>query len=142
MEHDSWRGLYLRTDCQYPAAFLLGPRLDGFSNISFGVTSWYRGSDGIDYRLSGRTSIFYLPSTYRSVAIPVRATHPHTQVDVVFKLDGEMVNTVRIGADGCQVVRLPVPPASFTTRFRRLDVEVTSTVLTPRVLYVGRITSP
>jgi hypothetical protein len=110
------------------------------SDVAFGFTWWYTGRDGVAYRLAGRTSLMYVPGEYRAIRIPLRATEPHTEVNVVFRVDGVIVEEARIRTEGWQVMRLQLPKRSRASRFRRLEMEVTTPVLTPRVLFVGRIT--
>ena len=110
------------------------------SDVAFGLTGWYTGRDGVAYRLAGRTSLIYVPADYRAITIPLRATHPHEEVNLIIRVDGRTVEEMRIRADGWQVVRVTLPAPRGSARFRRLDLEVTTPAQTPRVLFIGRIT--
>ena len=123
-----------------PVRWYSGRAAMDLSDVAFGMTGWYNGRDGVAYRLAGRTCLLYLPGDYRGVTIPLRATEPHGDVDVVFRVDGAVVEQRRIHTKSWQVVRLALPSPFSPPRFRRLELEVTTPALTPRVLFVGRIT--
>jgi hypothetical protein len=110
------------------------------SEIAFGLTGWYAGRDGVAYRLAGTSSVIYVPATYRAITIPLRATHPHGEVNLDIRVDGVAAQEMRIRDDDWQLVRLALPPQRGASRFRRLDLEVTTRAQTPRVLFIGRIT--
>jgi hypothetical protein len=110
------------------------------SEVAFGFTGWYTGRDGVAYRLTGRTSLMYLPGDYRAITIPLKATVPHSAVTVVFRVDGVKIDEAVLRPERWQVVRLQLPAAASHSRYRQLEMEVTTPVLTPRVLFVGRIT--
>jgi len=110
------------------------------SEIAFGLTGWYAGRDGVAYRLAGTSSVIYVPATYRAITIPLRATHPHGEVNLGIRVDGVAAEAMRIRDDDWQLVRLALPPQRGASRFRRLDLEVTTRAQTPRVLFIGRIT--
>ena len=110
------------------------------SEIAFGLTGWYAGRDGVAYRLAGTSSVIYVPATYRAITIPLRATHPHGEVTLDIRVDGVTAAEMQIRAGDWQLVRLALPPQRGSSRFRRLDFEVTTRAQTPRVLFVGRIT--
>jgi len=110
------------------------------NEIAFGLTGWYAGRDGVAYRLAGTSSVIYVPATYRAITIPLRATHPHGEVNLDIRVDGVTGQEMRIRADDWQLVRLALPPQRGSSRFRRLDFEVTTRAQTPRVLFIGRIT--
>ena len=109
------------------------------SGVAFGFTGWYTGRDGVPYRLAGRTSLLYLPRDYRGLTIPLKATVPHTEVNVAFRVDGVKVDEAVLRPERWQVIRLQLPAAASRSRYRQLEMEVTTPVLTPRVLFVGRI---
>lgn len=110
------------------------------SELAFGLTGWYTGRDGVAYRLAGTSSVLYVPATYRAITIPLRATHPHEEVALEIRVDRVTVQERRIRTDDWQLVRLALPPQRGSSRFRRLDLEVTTRAQTPRVLFIGRIT--
>jgi hypothetical protein len=110
------------------------------SEVAFGLTGWYAGRDGVAYRLAGTSSMVYVPSTYRAITIPLRATHPHGEVNLHIRVDGVTAEEMRIRADDWQLVRLALPRQRGASRFRRVDFEVTTRPQTPRVLFIGRIT--
>ncbi len=111
------------------------------SEVAFGLTDWYTGRDGVPYRLAGRTSLFYLPAASRAVRIPIRATEPHSEIDLVIRVDGKLVEQATIRSGSWQVLRLPLPAHSTWSRYRRLELEARTEPLTPRMLFIGRITS-
>lgn len=110
------------------------------SDVAFGLTGWYTGRDGVAYRLAGTSSLLYVPATYRAITIPLRATHPHGEVNLEIRVDGVTLEHMRIRAADWQLVRVALPPQRGSSRFRRLDLEVTTRAQTPRVLFIGRIT--
>jgi hypothetical protein len=110
------------------------------SEVAFGLTGWYAGRDGVRYRLAGTSSVIYVPAAYRAITIPLRATHPHGEVNLHIRVDGVTVEERRVREDDWQLVRLAVPAQRGSSRFRRLDLEVTTRARTPRVLFIGRIT--
>ena len=57
----------------------------------------------------------------------------------MFRVDGVKVDEAVFRPERWQVLRLQLPAAS-PSRYRQLEMEVTTPVLTPRVLFVGRIT--
>ena len=108
------------------------------SDVAFGLTGWYPGRDGVAYRLAGRTSRIYLPAAYKSIAIPLRATEPHREVEL---RDPRRRCDRRAEAHrdrAWQVIGVPLPAPSSSARFRALDLEVVTPALTPRVLFIGR----
>jgi hypothetical protein len=123
-----------------PLRWYSGRAAMDLSEVAFGLTGWYPGRDGVTYRLAGRTSRIYLPAGYKAITIPLRATEPHGEVELVIRVDGAIVERKRIGTGAWQVIGLPLPPSSSSARFRALDLEVVTPVLTPRVLFIGRIT--
>jgi hypothetical protein len=123
-----------------PVRWYSGRAAMDLSDVAFGLTGWYPGRDGVAYRLAGRTSRIYLPAGYRSITLPVRATEPHREVELVIRVDGAMVERKRIGTGAWQVIGVPLPAPSSSARFRALDLEVVTPALTPRVLFIGRIT--
>jgi hypothetical protein len=124
-----------------PLRWYSGRAAMDLSDVAFGLTGWYPGRDGVAYRLAGRTSRIYLPAGYKAITIPLRATEPHGEVELVIRVDGAVIERKRIGTGAWQVIRLPLPAPSSSARFRALDLEVVTTALTPRVLFIGRITS-
>jgi hypothetical protein len=123
-----------------PVRWYSGRAAMDLSDVAFGLTGWYPGRDGVAYRLAGRTSRIYLPAGYTSITIPLRATEPHGEVDLLIRVDGAIVERKRIGTGAWQVIALPLPATSSSARFRALDLEVVTPALTPRVLFIGRIT--
>jgi hypothetical protein len=61
-------------------------------------------------------------------------------VNLGIRVDGVAAEAMRIRDDDWQLVRLALPPQRGASRFRRLDLEVTTRAQTPRVLFIGRIT--
>jgi hypothetical protein len=123
-----------------PVRWFSGRAAMDLSDVAFGLTGWYPGRDGVAYRLAGRTSRIYLPAGYRSITLPLRATEPHGEVALVIRVDGAIVERKRIGTGAWQVIGVPLPAPSSSARFRALDLEVVTPALTPRVLFIGRIT--
>ena len=110
------------------------------SDVAFGLTDWYTGRDGVTYRLAGRTSLFYLPADYEKITIPIRATEPHSEIDLIIRVDGAVVEQTTIRTGNWQVLRLPLPTQPSRSRYRRLELEARTMPQTPRMLYIGRIT--
>ena len=88
-----------------PLRWYSGRAAMDLSDVAFGLTGWYPGRDGVAYRLAGRTSRIYLPAGYKSITIPLRATEPHGEVELVIRVDGAIVERKRIGTGGWQVIR-------------------------------------
>jgi hypothetical protein len=122
-----------------PMRWYAGRAQMDLENVAFGLTGWYTGRDGVPYRLSGRTSTIYVRNGYRGLRIPIKATPPHTEVEVTFRIDGAVADIVRVRSDRWQVVPLIVPTGYSWSRFRPLAIEVMTPALAPRVLFIGRI---
>jgi O-antigen ligase len=110
---------------------------------------WQSEPDGLRYRWAGAQCTFFVSTSARAFAIPLRAAPTGAPiVEVSIMIDGRDANRVRLGAgEGWRTVRLELAPRT-SARFSRVDLEArvpgTSEVLTQQptdtsgALMVGR----
>jgi hypothetical protein len=63
-------------------------------------------------------------------------------LDVEVRLDGRLVNIVRVPSDGWYSLRLVVPAESGGPKFKRVDLRVPASPEAPVVLLVGKVHAP
>jgi O-antigen ligase len=111
-------------------------------HVGIDLSGWRWSEDGTRYREAGRTCSVFVPAHAGWVAIPLRAATPGAMLDVEVRLDGRLVNIVRVPSDGWYSLRLVVPAESGGPKFKRVDLRVPASQEASVVLLVGKVHAP
>jgi hypothetical protein len=108
--------------------------------IASGVSAWERDSAGTWVRHLSRNATFYASGDAPLVEIPLRATTPGSEAEVLILLDGKPANMIALQDDGWRAIRIVLPSESPHARFRRIDLSVepsSADVVMGRLRYAG-----
>jgi O-antigen ligase len=95
-------------------------------NTSVGLSPWQKGAGDQRFRWAGRKATFFVPSSGRSISIPLRAgPQAPSTIDVRILLDGQEADRVRLQAgEDWRIVRLVRFRRGADADFVRIDVQV------------------
>ncbi len=110
-----------------------------FSRVTYGFHLWE--TEGLDtrYRWTGARATFFVPSTVRAVALPLRAPFDPTRLgedafEVRVFVNRQRVGLARLADDRWQQLRVPAPADAEHDRVWRVDLEVSPTWRPARLL--------
>lgn len=105
-----------------------------------GLSAWQDAVDGVRYRLAGSKSSVFVPSSTKTIVLPLRSTSAAGEIRVELLLDGRPADIVKVGTDRWQHLRLHMPQDRRSPRFRRLDLrsEDSPSADSP-VLMIGKV---
>lgn len=99
-----------------------------FEDVAVGYSVWASDDQGARFRWAQAKSLFFVPRNAASVLVPLRLGGDTAgAVTVEIRLDGRVANRVTVVRDRWTMVRVVIPTARHSPRYRVVELEVEET---------------